>query len=127
MPNLIVTMLKALIKGKLRIGKLNGLERFMLAQFGLPDRIPTMLAATNIEHLVCERFDCDMISVPIWQGVMIVGACEMGTEFKVSEERVPYPVGYPIKDKEDIKKIKLPEEATGHLKMYFDTIREIQK
>ncbi len=151
MPNLIVTMLKALIKGKLHIGKLNGLERFMLAQFGLPDRIPTMLAATNIEpsmldpkynwkltvespeanvalaDLVCERFDCDMIMVPIWQGVMIVGACEMGTEFKISEERVPYPVGYPIKSKEDIQKIKIPEEATGHLKMYFDTISEIQR
>jgi len=151
MPNLIVTVLKALVKGKLGIGKLNGLERFMLAQFGLPDRIPTMLAATNIEpsmldpkynwkltvesveanialaDLVCTRFDCDLIMVPIWQGVMMVGACEMGTEFKISEERVPYPVGYPIKSKEDIQKIKIPEEATGHLKMYFDTTSEIQR
>ena len=151
MPNLIVTALKALIKGKLHIGKLNGLERFMVAQFGLPDRVPTMIAATNIEpsmldpkynwkltvesieanvelaDIVCKRFDCDMVAVPIWQGLMFVGAGEMGTEFIVSEERVPYSVGYPIKTKEDIQKIKIPEEATGHLKMFFDTSIEIQK
>jgi uroporphyrinogen-III decarboxylase len=151
MPNLIITVLKALIKGKLGIGKLSGLERYMLAQFSLPDRIPTMLAATNIEpsmldprynwkltvesieanlelaDLVCKRFDCDMIMVPIWQGLMIMGVCELGTEFKISEERVPYSVGYPIQSKEDIQEIKLPEEATGHLKMYFDTLLEVQE
>ncbi len=151
MPNLIITILKALIKGKFGIGKLSGLERYMLAQFSLPDRIPTMLAATNIEpfmldprynwkltverieanlelaDLVCKRFDCDMIMVPIWQGLMIMGVSELGTEFKISEERVPYSVGYPIQSKEDIQKIKLPEEATGHLKMYFDTLLEVQE
>jgi uroporphyrinogen-III decarboxylase len=151
MPNLIITILKALVKGKLGIGKLSGLERYMLAQLGLPDRIPTMLAATNIEpsmldpkynwkltvesieanlelaDLVCERFDCDMIMVPIWQGLMIMGAGELGTKFNISEERVPYSVGYPIQSKEDIQKIKLPEEATGHLEMYFDTLLEVQK
>jgi len=151
MANLFVTILKAVVKGKLHIGELTGLERFMLAQFGLPDRIPTMLAATNIEPYmldpkynwkmtvesaeanialadrVCERFDCDMISVPIWQGTMGMGAADLGTEYKISEERVPYPVGYPIKCKEDIQKIKLPEEATGYLKMYFDLTKEIQR
>jgi len=150
MTNLMVTMLKAIVKGKLHIGKLSGLERFMLAQIGLPDRIPTALAATNIEPYmidpkynwkltaesveanialadrVCELFDCDLIIGPIWQGLMLVGACELGTEFKISEERVPYPVGYPIKSKEDIQKIEPPEEATGHLKMYFDISSEIQ-
>ena len=49
MVNLITTMLKAMVKGKLGIGKLNGLERFMLSQFTIPDRMPTMIAATNIE------------------------------------------------------------------------------
>lgn len=151
MPNLMLTMAKALVKGKLGLGKLNGMERFMLAQVGLPDRVPTMLAATNIEPYmldprynwkstvesveanialadrVCELFDCDMIMVPIWQGTMGIGAVELGTEYKVSEERVPYPVRYPIQNREDIQKIKLPEQATGHLKMYFDIYLEIQR
>ena len=151
MPNLIVTVLKALIKGKLGIGKLNGLERFMLAELSLPDRVPTLLSATNMEpymldpkynwkmtvesieanaelaDIVCERFDCDMVAMPIWQGLMPFGTVEMGTEFKISEDRVPYSVGYPIKTKEDIKKINIPEEATGHLKMYFDLNKEIQR
>ena len=49
MANLILTMVKALAKSKLKLGELNGMERFMMAQIGLPDRVPTMLAATNIE------------------------------------------------------------------------------
>jgi hypothetical protein len=49
MANIMLTMLTALVKGKLHIGELSGTERFMLAQIGLPDRIPTMIAATNIE------------------------------------------------------------------------------
>jgi hypothetical protein len=151
MANLMITMLKALVKGKLGVGELTGTERFMLAQIGLPDRIPTMLAATNIEPYmldpkynwkltvesveanialadrVCELFDCDLISVPIWQGTMGMGAADLGTEYKISEERVPYPVGYPIKGKEDIQRIRPPEEATGYLEMYFDITKEIQR
>jgi uroporphyrinogen-III decarboxylase len=65
--------------------------------------------------------------VPIWQGTMGNGIVEMGTVYKISEERVPYPVEYPIKTREDLQNMKLPEEATGHLKMYLDIILEIQR
>jgi len=151
MANLMVTMAKAMLKGKLGIGELNGLERFMLAQLGLPDRVPTMLAATNVEpmlvdpkfnykilaesveanlelfDLVCERVDADVVMVPIWQGLMQIGTAELGTEFRISEDRVPYSIGYPIKTKEDIAKIQLPEEPTGHFKMYLDILKEAQR
>lgn len=151
MANLMLTMVKALVKGKLGLGRLNGMERFMMAQIGLPDRIPTMLAATNIEpymldpqynwkmtvesveanvalaERVCELFDCDLISVPIWQGTMGMGAADLGTVYKISEERVPYPVEYPIQSRADLEKIRIPEEAAGYLKMNFDIQREIQR
>lgn len=151
MANPVLTMVKALAKSKLGLGKLSGMERFMMAQIGLPDRMPTMLAATNIEpymldpdynwkmtvesveanvvlaERVCELIDSDLIFVPVWQGLMFTGACELGTVFKVSEKRVPYPVEYPLQSKEDLEKIKLPGEATGYLKMYFDILKEIQK
>jgi len=151
MPNLILTMVKALAKKKLQFGKLSGLERFMLAQAGLPDRIPTMLAATNIEPYmlnpqynwkstvesleanialadqVCAQFDCDLVFVPVWMGTMGMGAADLGTEYKISKKRVPYPVAYPIKSMEDIVNIKPPEEVSGYLKMFFDVTLEIQK
>lgn len=151
MANLMLTMVKALAKSKLGLGELNGMERFMMAQIGLPDRVPTMLAATNIEPYmldpaynwkmtvesieanialadrVCELFDCDLISVPIWQGTMGMGAADLGTEYRISEERVPYPVKYPIQSREDLQKIELPEAAGGYLKMNFDIQAEIQK
>jgi len=151
MANLILTMVKALAKSKLKLGELNGMERFMMAQIGLPDRVPTMLAATNIEpymldprynwkstvesieanialaERVVELFDCDLISVPIWQGTMGMQAADQGTVYMVTEDRVPYPVKYPIQTREDLERIKIPEEATGYLKMYFDIHVEIQR
>lgn len=151
MANLMGTMLKALVKGKLHIGELNGLERFMLAQLGLPDRVPTMLAATNVEpelvdpkfnykllaesveanlelfDLVCERVDADVVMVPTWQGLMNTGAAELGTEFRISEDRVPFSIGYPIKTEEDLANLKLPEEPTGHFKMSLDISKEAQR
>lgn len=151
MANLILTMVKALAKSKLKLGELNGMERFMMAQIGLPDRVPTMLAATNIEpymldprynwkstvesieanialaERVVELFDCDLISVPIWQGTMGMGAADQGTVYMVTEDRVPYPVKYPIQTREDLERIKIPEKATGYLKMYFDIHVEIQR
>jgi len=147
----MVTMAKAMVKGKLGLGELSGLERFILAQFGLPDRVPTMIAATNIEpdlvdlkynykllaesaeanlelfDKVCELIDVDQVMVPIWQGLMFFGTAELGTVFKVTEDRVPFSVGYPIQTKEDLENLKLPEEPTGHLKMYFDINKEAQK
>jgi len=151
MANLLVTMAKAILKGKLGVGELNGLERFLLAQFGLPDRVPTMLAATNVEpvlvdpkfnykilaesveanlelfDLVCERVDADVVMVPIWQGLMNTGAAELGTEFRVTEDRVPYSIGYPIQTKEDIANLKLPEAPAGHFKMYMEISKEAQR
>lgn len=151
MANLMATMAKAILKGKLGIGELSGLERFMLSQVTLPDRVPTSLAATNVEpilvdpkfnykllaesieanlelfEMVCERVDADLIMVPIWQGLMQIGTAELGTEFRITEDRVPYSIGYPIKTKEDIAKIKLPEEPAGHFKMYLDILMEAQR
>lgn len=133
------------------MAEITGLDRFAMAHLGLPDQVPTMLAATNIEpsmidpkynwkltvespeanielaDRVCEMFDCDLILVPIWQGTMGMGTVELGTVYKISEERVPYPVEYPIKSKEDLLKIQIPTEARGHLKMAFDIATEIQK
>lgn len=61
--NLITTMLKALIKGKLGVGELSGLERFFLAQLTLPDRVPTMLPATNVEpFLIDEKYDYEVLT-----------------------------------------------------------------
>ncbi len=151
MANLILTMLKAIIKNKLNLGKINGLERFMLAQIGLPDRVPTALAATNIEpylvdpeynweiladdpeanlklfNKVCEIIKSDLILAPVWMGLMMAGVAELGTVFKIDKQRVPYAVEFPIREKEDIKKIKLSKEPVGHLKMYFDINAEAQK
>lgn len=149
--NIILSMLKALIKSKLRLGKINGFERYMLAQIGLPDRVPTALAATNVEpslvnpkynwknlandpkanlelfDQVCDIVKADLILAPVWMGAMFTGVAELGTVFKLDEERVPYATGFPIREKEDIEKIKLSEKPTGYLKMYFDIIAEAQK
>ena len=149
--NMIVTIAKAVIKGKLGIGKLTGKERFMLAQLSTPDRVPTMLLATNVDPKcidkkfnyvmlnkdikanldlfgrICDRIQCDQVMAPGWKGFMDNGSAELGTVFKVQEDLVPYPVDYPIKEKADIQKIEIPEEASGHLKMYIDLVIEAQK
>jgi hypothetical protein len=52
---------------------------------------------------------------------------EFGTVFKIEKRRVPYPIDYPIKKQEDIAKIKIPEQATGYLKMVFDINKETQR
>lgn len=151
MANVMVTMGKALLKHKLHIGKLTGLERFMVSAITLPDRAMTLLGATNIEpelidpkydyellvkspeanmelfELVYQRTSADLVVSPIWQGLMFFGTAELGTVFKVDKRRVPYSVDYPIKKKEDIARIKIPQEATGHLKMYFDITQELQR
>lgn len=148
--NIMVTMVKALIKGKLGIGELTGKERFMLAQLGMPDRVPTMLAATNIEpadidpdydyvrlsknlqdnldlfEKVMNKIHADQIMAPGWFGVMGMGAAELGTRFKITKDRVPYSVEYPIKEYADLEKLSLPEEASGYFKMFVDMLRECQ-
>jgi hypothetical protein len=151
MANMMITMGKALVKHKLHIGTLTGMERFMVSSVTLADRASTFLAATNIEpDLVDPKFDYEMLSksvdanldlfglvrqkihadvvaVPYWLGLMCVGPAEFGTVFRIEKRRVPYPVEYPIKKQEDIEKIKIPEEATGYLKMVFDINREAQR
>jgi len=149
--NLLLTVCKALVKGKLGIGQLTGLERFLLSQFALPDRIPTLLVATNIEPYeidekydysittssveanlelfdkVRQRFQADIIVVPCWMGLLTVGAAELGTRFKIEERRVPYPVSYPIRRREELDALALPTEPAGYLKMYFDINKEAQR
>ncbi len=151
MANMMVTMGKALVKHKLHLGSLTGMERFMVSAVTLADRASTFLAATNIEpDLVDPKFDyvmlsksvdanldlfglvrqkihADVVAVPYWLGLMCVGPAEFGTVFKIEKRRVPYPVEYPIKKQEDIEKIKIPEEATGYLKMVFDINKEAQR
>lgn len=151
MANPIVMLGKAVLKFKLHLGELSGLERFMVGAVMLPDRASTFLAATNVEpYLIDEKYNyelltqsmeanlelfevvrkrvkADVVAVPYWLGLMAVGTAELGTEFKVEKYRVPYPVGYPIKARADIDKIPLPEQATGHLKMVFDINKEVQR
>ncbi len=149
--NMLLTMGKALLKHKLHLGTLTGMERFMVSAVTLADRAATFLAATNVEpELVDPRFDyellsrsvdanlelfglvrqkikADVVAVPYWLGLMCVGPAEFGTVFKIEKRRVPYPIEYPIKKQEDIAKIKIPQEATGYLKMVFDINREAQR
>jgi len=151
MANMALTMGKALLKHKLHIGKLTGMERFMVSAVTLADRPSTFLAATNIEPdlidpkfdyellsksvdanlelfgLVRQRIHADVVAVPYWLGLMCVGPAEFGTVFKVEKRRVPYPVDYPIKKQEDIARIKIPDQATGYLKMVFDINKEAQR
>ena len=123
----------------------------MVGAITLPDRVSTVLGATNIEpDLVDPKFDyvllansveanlelfeqvlqrvkADLIPTPIWQGLMMFGTAELGTVFKIEKRRVPYSVEYPIKKQEGIASIEPPQQATGHLKMYFDITKELQR
>ena len=149
--NPVVVMGKALVKHKLHVGALTGLERFLLAVVMLPDRVTTLLAATNIEPdlidpkydyellarsreanlelfgEVLERVQADTVVVPVWMGTLTTGAAELGTVFKIEKRRVPYPVEFPIHSIEDLAKVQAPQQAAGYLKMYFDLNLEAQK
>jgi uroporphyrinogen-III decarboxylase len=151
MPNIMLTMLKAMWKGKLNPSALNGLERFMLTQFTVPDRIPTMLAATNVEPSlidakfnykllsqrvdanlelftrVKQRFPFDVIMVPCWLGLMLTGTAELGVKFAIEEDRVPYACDHPIQTIEDVRKIKPFTQPTGYFKMTLDIYHEAQR
>jgi len=151
MANVLLTMGKALLKHKLHIGHLTGMERFMVSAVTLADRPSTFLAATNVEpELIDPRFDyvllsqsveanlelfglvrqrihADIVAVPIWMGLMHLGPADLGTVFKVEKRRVPYSVDYPIKKPGDIARIKIPQTAGGYLKMYFDINKEVQR
>lgn len=151
MANLLVTMLKAALKGKLNPAALTGLERFMLAQITIPDRVPTFLAATNVEPglidkkynykvlsesseanlelfaKVKEKFPFDVVSVPTWLGLMITGTTELGVQFTIEEERVPYACAHPIHAMQDVEKIKPFTQPSGYFKMALDINREAQR
>jgi hypothetical protein len=151
MANLLLTLGKAVLKHKLHLGTLTGLERFMVSSVMLADRASTFLGATNVEpdlvdpkfdyvllsqsveanlelfDLVRQRVQADVVGTPYWLGLMFTGAAELGTEFKIEKRRVPYAVDYPIKTQEDIAKIKIPDRATGYLKMSFDINKEAQR
>jgi hypothetical protein len=149
--NMMLTLGKALLKHKLHLGPLTGIERFMVSSVTLADRPATFLAATNVEpdlvdpkfdyvllsksvdanlelfDLVRQRVQADVVAVPYWLGLMCVGPAELGTVFQIEKRRVPYAVDYPIKKREDIAKIEIPQQATGYLKMVFDINREAQR
>ena len=151
MANLLATIVKANLKGKFNPGALTGLERFMLTQMTIPDRIPTYLAATNVEPglidekitytrlsksveanlelftKIKQRFDFDVISVPTWLGLMSTGTAELGVKFIIDDDRVPYANDHPIHGMEDVKKIQPFTEASGYFKMTLDINREAQR
>ena len=77
--------------------------------------------------LVRQRIKADVVGVPIWMGLMHLGPADLGTVFKVEPRRVPYSIDYPIKKREDIEKIKIPQQAGGYLKMYFEINTEVQR
>ncbi len=149
--NILLVMAKAIVKGKLNPAALTGLERFMLAQLTIPDRVPTMLAATNVEPYlidkkynyrllaksveanldlfakVKERFPFDLVAVPTWLGLMLTGVAELGVQFEIEEDRVPYACAHPIKGIEDVRRIKPFTEPSGYFKMTLDINREAQR
>lgn len=151
MANILATMLKAAVKGKFNPGALTGLERFMLAQMTVPDRVPTSLAATNVEPglidkkfnyrllaesvdanlelfaRVKERFAFDVVMVPTWLGLMITGAAELGVEFTIDEERVPYACAHPIHSIADARRIQPYHAPSGYFKMALDINKEAQR
>jgi uroporphyrinogen-III decarboxylase len=149
--NLLITVAKALAKGKLHVGTLTGLERFLLAQMALPDRVPTLLAATNVEPQlidprfnyrmlaesaeanlelfakVKERFSFDVITSPTWLGLMVTGTAELGVQFQIERDRVSYPASHPIQTLEDVERIKPFTEPSGYFKMTLDIYRAAQR
>ena len=149
--NIVFTMASAVLKGKLKAAALTGLERFMLAQLTIPDRIPTFLAATNVEPYlidkkynykllaesveanlelfgkVKQRFPFDVVAVPTWLGLMLTGVAELGVHFEIEEQRVPYACSHPIQSIEDLKKIKPFTAPSGYFKMTLDINREAQR
>lgn len=149
--NMMVTMFKAFWKRAFAVEKLTGKERFVLSLFGRQDRVATMLAATNVEpanidpsfnyvmlnksiqanldlfEKLCDKVNSDMVGSGGWLGFMGMGAVELGTKFKVTENRAPYPVDYPIKDRSDLDKLELPTEVTGYFKMHADLTKTAQK
>ena len=150
--NMMIVMAKALVKGRFNPTALTGLERFMLAQLTIPDRVPTLLAATNVEPYlidkaynykllaksveanlelfakVKERFPAfDVIMVPTWLGLMLTGVAELGVQFEIEEGRVPYASAHPIKGIEDVKRTKPFTEPSGYFKMTLDINREAQR
>ncbi len=149
--NLLATMAKALLKGKLHVGNLTGEERVMLSQIAIPDRVSTMLAATNFEPYLIdkkfnykvlsesreanielfsrikERFPFDLVMVPYWLGLMWMGVAELGVKFKIEESRVPYAADYPIKGMKDLRNIAPLKEPSGYFKMALDIHKEVQR
>ena len=80
----MATMVKAMVKGKLNPGALTGLERFMLTQLTLPDRVPTMLAATNVEpYLIDEKFNYKMLAESVEANLEL---------FTIVKQRFPFDV-----------------------------------
>lgn len=146
-----ITMIKGLVKHKLGIGELTKKQRFLIAQVGIPDRIPTLVIATNVEpsnidedanYVMLSKdiqanldlfeklmtvLDADLLGGPGWLGFMGYGVAELGTEFEISERLVPYPIGFPIKEKSDLEAMELPTEVSGYFKMYLDLTLEGQK
>ncbi len=74
MANMVLTMCKALLKHKLHLGELTGMERFMVSAVTLADRASTFLAATNVEpELIDPRFDYVLLSQSVEANLELFG------------------------------------------------------
>ncbi len=148
MANLLVTILKAMIKRKLRIGTLTGAERFMLSQMTIPDQVPVSIAAGNLEPYLVdskynytslakstdlqlelfgkinEKYPFDVAMVPWWLGLTLTGTAEMGVEFTITDDRVPYASKHPIGSIEDAQKIVPPSTPSGYFKAYLEMYKK---
>jgi uroporphyrinogen-III decarboxylase len=149
--NLLITVAKALVKGKLHIGRLTGLERFILTQITVPDRVPTFLVAGNVYPTLIdpkynykiltesaeanielfsrlkERLPFDVITAPTWGGLLFTGPAELGVKFSIDENNAPYPSEHIIKGMQDVHNIVPLKEPSGHFKMALDIYRDTQR
>jgi len=58
---------------------------------------------------------------------MLTGVAELGVQFEIDEDRVPYASSHPIQGIENVMSIKPFSEASGYFKMTLDIYREAQR
>ncbi len=138
-------------KSGLRLGKLSGLQRFLVSALGAkPDKIAFALGehttlmptfynirpwdylndpqlAVELEIKFCKEFgvDADISGT----GTYIKFGCgpEMGTEWRQTGQDMPGCVGRLVKGKGDVAKITVPEHPTGYFKNYLQEVMTLNE
>ena len=96
MANMMLTMGKALLKHKLHLGTLTGMERFMVSAVTLADRASTFLAATNVEpDLIDPKFDYVLLSKSVEANLELFGLVRQRIHADVVA--VPYLAGADVR------------------------------